>query len=83
VHDADGTEYVSDVHASGTATLYRNGKQNNSIPLSLTGVPTRYFCAGDTASFNDASGYVADFTRLPPSSPSPRTAPASPSAGRL
>lgn len=78
VHDLDGTEYVNDVHASGTATLYRNGSQNNSIPLNLTGVPAKYFCSGDTASFNDSSGWVADFARVPPPSPSP--APPSPSA---
>jgi hypothetical protein len=82
VHDLDGTEYVSDVHASGTVTLYRNGNQNNSIPLSLTGVPAKYFCSSGTVSFNDATGWVADFTRVPPPSPAPSAAPASPSASR-
>ncbi|GAA4683916.1 Hsp70 family protein [Phytohabitans rumicis] len=62
VRHTDGKEYISEVQAKGTVTLYRNGKRNNQIPLSFILEPEEYFCSGDRLEFH--GGGVSVWTRL-------------------
>jgi hypothetical protein len=51
VYHDDGLEYLTSVRAAGTITLYKAGRPNNSVPLSVLLVPVKYVCSGDTMRF--------------------------------
>jgi molecular chaperone DnaK len=62
VRHLDGKEYISNVKAKGTIVLYRNGKWNNQIPLSLLLEPEEYFCSGNRLEFHGTG--VGVYTRI-------------------
>jgi hypothetical protein len=51
VYHRNGIEYVSNVRAKGSTTLYRGSSRDNSIPLSLVLEPSEYICTGNTMRF--------------------------------
>ncbi|MEH1130303.1 Hsp70 family protein [Micromonospora sp. CPCC 206061] len=58
VRHTGGKEYISDIRAKGTATLYRNGKRDNQIPLAFVPGPEEYFCSADRLEFHGAGTSV-------------------------
>jgi hypothetical protein len=64
IRHTDGKEYISNVKANGTVVLYRNGKRNNSVPLSLLLQPEEYFCSADRLEFHGTG--VSVWTRVSP-----------------
>ncbi|MEJ3748016.1 Hsp70 family protein [Actinomycetes bacterium KLBMP 9797] len=62
VRHSNGKEYVSDVRAKGTITLYRNGSRRNQIPLSLVLEPEEYYCSGNQLQFHGDT--VSTWTRV-------------------
>ncbi|MBF9135455.1 Hsp70 family protein [Plantactinospora sp. S1510] len=51
VYHRNGIEYVSNVRAKGSITLYRGSSRNNSDPLTLILEPSEYICTGDKMRF--------------------------------
>ncbi|GIG89827.1 Hsp70 family protein [Plantactinospora endophytica] len=56
VYHRNGLEYVSNVRAKGTITLYRGSSRNVTDPLSLVLEPSEYICTGDTMRFFGGDG---------------------------
>ncbi|MFC6019818.1 Hsp70 family protein [Plantactinospora solaniradicis] len=51
VYHRNGFEYISNVRAKGSMTLYRGSSRNNSVPLTLILEPSEYICTGNTMRF--------------------------------
>ncbi|MEV4630208.1 Hsp70 family protein [Micromonospora sp. NPDC049523] len=64
VRHTGGKEYISNVKASGTNTLYRAGKRSNSIALSLLLEPDDYFCTENRLEFHSTGVAVSVWARV-------------------